>query len=300
MAASTTPSSQYMGEQSSGKQSSGLPWLAWLMIIIFVVIPLVTYGGTLLITYFFAKNISKLGTSLGPAPMGPAPMGPAPMGPAPMGDKIVITDKGTKIETYIEFPFPYCMDGKNDPEYCKTIDKNTEMNYVYDIKGGSIDDGGNLQTTYDPVTRVCSDGTSDCVFTENFDEERKLISITNDKGEDFIQKFTDDVWSDKLKMNKVVSSPQFKNMIEFNRDTGEMFIIRGGKRVKIIPGNTQFEPDMSEDMSEMRVSVGAMIMYIIFYYYGNDLPKPTIKLDLKSEKTLGELYLEFKARQSQP
>ena len=301
MAASTIPSFQY-----TGKQSSGLPWWAWLLIIIFVVIPLVTFGGTLLITYFFVDGISKI-----EIPRGPAPMGPAPMGPAPMGDTIIITDEGSKIETYIEPTMGRCMGGGNDPDYCGTMDENTEMSYVYDPQGGSINDSGNLQTTYDPVTRVCSDGKSDCVFTEKFDDERKLISITNEKGEDFIQKMIDDMWSDKLEMNKVVPSPnggearfkdQMKNFIEFNRDTGEMFFNRTGMRVKIIPGNMQFESQMSGglDIKEIRVSVGTMIMYIIFYYYGNDLPKPTIKLDLTSEKTLGELYLDMmKAKPSQ-
>ena len=261
--------------------------MLWLVITIFIVA--LAIGG-----YFLYKRYAGDNTK-----------------PVVAGDTIVITDEGSKIEKYIEFPMGRCNGGENDPEYCDTMDENTEVSYVYDPVGGSVNDSGALQTTYDPVTRVCSDGTSDCVFTEKFDEERKLISITNDKGEDFIQKFIDDVWSDKLEMNKVVSDfnggettvkDQFKNMIEFNRDTGEMFFNRDGMRVKIIPGNMQFESQLSgkQDIKELRVSVGMMIMYIIFYYYGNDLPKPTIKLDLKSEKTLGELYLELKAKQPQP
>ena len=232
--------------------------------------------------------------------------------PVVVGDTIVITDEGSKIETYVEFPMGRCMGEGNDHDYCGTITSDTEVSYVYDPVGGSVSDSGALQTTYDPVTRECSDGTADCVFTEKFDDERKLTGITNEKGEDFIQKFIDDVWSDKLEMNKVVSDfngrettvkDQLKNMIEFNRDTGEMFFNRDGMRVKIIPGNMQFESQLrgDQDIKEIRVSVGMMIMYIIFYYYGNDLPKPTIKLDLKSEKTLGQLYLDMmKAKQSQP
>lgn len=225
------------------------------------------------------------------------------------GDIITITDEGGKIETYIEPTMKNCIGGGNDPAYCMDMDETTEMSYVYDPVGGSVNDSGGLQTTYDPVTRVCSDGTSDCVFTEKFDDERKLLGITNDKGEDFIQKLMDDMWSNKLGMDKVVPSPnggettvkdQFKNIIAFNKDTGEMFFNRNGKRVKIIPGNMRFVSDPDEDVKEWGVSVGMMIMYIMFYYYGNDLPKPTIKLDLKSEKTLGELYFELKAKQSQP
>jgi len=40
----------------------------------------------------------------------------------------------------------------------------------------------------------------------------------------------------------------------------------------------------------MKMTVGQMVMFIIFYYYSNDLPKPTIKLNLTSQETLGDVF----------
>ena len=232
--------------------------------------------------------------------------------PAPKSDTIIITNEGTKLETYVEMSLAQnCHGGGNDSEICKAMTDETEMNYVYDPIGGSMNSDGAFKTTYNFDTQLCSDGTTDCVYTEKFseDDDRKLIGITNAKGEDFIQKFIDDIWSGKIDLNKKVPDPntgkmsllkdQFKEIIEFDKTTGEMFMNRGEKRVKLIPGYVQF--DGGPDITELNISVGMMILYIIFYYYGNDLPKPTIKLDLKSEKTLGQVLREMKeARQNPP
>jgi len=62
--------------------------------------------------------------------------------------------------------------------------------------------------------------------------------------------------------------------------------------VEIIPGNNTDRGDAVVD-GKMKVPVGMMIMYIIFYYYANDLPKPTIKLNLTSQETLGKVYQDM-------
>jgi hypothetical protein len=41
------------------------------------------------------------------------------------------------------------------------------------------------------------------------------------------------------------------------------------------------------------MAVGQMIMFIIFYYYANDLPKPTIKFNITSQETLGKVYQDM-------
>ena len=172
------------------------------------------------------------------------------------------------------------------------------MSYVYDPVGGSMGED-NFITTYNHETQLCADGTTDCIYTEKFDENRKLIEITNSKGVDFIRTFIDDVWSGKINLDK---NPLFKTsilkMVEFNRETGELFFKMGEKKVKIIPGNMQFEA--GADAQTFNVSVGMIVLYIIFYYYANGLPKPTIKLDLSSKQTFGELYAARRSMQSQP
>jgi len=291
--------------------TKGFPWWGWI-IVIFIIMPAIGTGLFYLFTYLFVKNISEIKfppTGPGPAPA-PSPA-PAPA-PSPKSDTIIITDEGTKLENYIEMPLAQtCLLGSNDDmSMCASMADETEMNYVYDPIGGSLNSDGAFKTTYDSDEQKCSDGTTDCVYTENFskDDERKLIGITNAKGEDFIQKFVDDVWSGKIDLNKKVPHPdtgemaaikdQFKDILEFDKTTGEMFMNRGGKRVKLIPGYVQLHG--GPDITEFNIPVGMMILYIIFYYYGNDLPKPTIKLDLKSEKTLGQVYKEMKEASQSP
>lgn len=231
--------------------------------------------------------------------------------PAPVGDIIIITEEGATVEKYIEIPLAQnCLMRSNDNmSMCASITDETEMNYVYDPIGGSINSDGAFKTTYDSDEQKCSDGTMDCVYEEKFSDDRKLIGITNAKGEDLIQKFIDDVWSGKIDFNKkvphlvtremTVLKEQFKDIIEFDKTTGEMYFKMGERRIKIIPG--YIDPrDMAENATEMKITVGIMILYIIFYYYGNDLPKPTITLDLKSEKTLGQVYKEIKEASQSP
>jgi hypothetical protein len=218
------------------------------------------------------------------------------------GDTIIISDEGTKLETYIEMPrFQRCLNSSPDPKTCDSITSDTEMNYVYDPLGGSLKDSGEFKTTFNYDTQLCSDGTTDCVYEEKISKDRKLIGITNSKGEDFIKKFIDDVWSGKIDLNKEVPNPltgektalknQITQIIDFDRTSGELFF-NMNEKVKIVPGYQQF----NDNEKEMKASVGMIILYIIFYYYGNNLPKPTIKLDLSSEKTLGEVYFELKSK----
>jgi len=58
--------------------------------------------------------------------------------------------------------------------------------------------------------------------------------------------------------------------------------------LEIIPGNTAIGEGAID--GKMKMAVGQMVMFIIFYYYSNDLPKPTIKFNITSQKTLGEIF----------
>lgn len=229
--------------------------------------------------------------------------------PTVRGDTIVITESGTKFETYIEMPLlQHCREGTNNPSYCDTIDQNTEMNYVYDPIGGNLNAGGAFTTTFNDDTNLCSDGTRNCVYQEKFDDERKLIGITNEMGENLIEKFSDDLWSGKINLNREINNPlngkymmmkdMFKEFVEFDKNTGKLFINSGDTKFEVIPGS-YYETRDPTKTGKLESPVGIIILYILFYYYGNNLPKPTIKLNLKSEKTLGELHAEFvKARKN--
>lgn len=228
-------------------------------------------------------------------------------------DVIVITDEGSTFETetsgtetYIAMPRQKkCRGRENDPSWCGDITPTTEMNYVFDPVGGSIATNGNFETTFNFETNMCADGTQNCLYEEKFDETRKLIGITNAQGDDFIQKFIDDIYSGTVDFSVTRDmgngeGPQnlkdfMKNMITFDTTTGKLSMNmpnRTPPTVEIIPGNGR---DGVNDDGQMAMAVGQMIMFIIFYYYSNDLPKPTIKLNITSQETLGKVYQDLVA-----
>ena len=248
----------------------------------------------------------------------PSP-GPSP-GPSTGGDEIIITNEGSKFgtpnsgtETYIVMPHQQkCRGLESDPSWCGAITPTTEMNYVFDALGGSLDSNGDFETTFNFETNMCADGTRDCVYEEKFDENRKIIGITNSKGEDFIQKFIDDIYSGTVDFNVTRNingvnqnlKDFLKIFINFDTTTGKLSITfpdTVGSQVRkspmeIIPGNTLGINDNIAD-DKMILAVGQMIVFIIFYYYANDLPKPTIKLNLSSEETYGQIHQRMLAGQ---
>ena len=230
--------------------------------------------------------------------------------PSSGGDVIIITDEGSTFETqtsgtetYIAMPHQKKCNGWRDPSWCGDITPSTEMNYVFDPVGGSLASNGDFETTFNYETNMCADGTRDCVYEEKFDENRKIIGITNSKGEDFIQKFIDDIYSGTVDFNvtrNIHGENQnlkdfLKNFINFDTTTGKLSMTVLGRTpptMEIIPGNTLGNPANITD-EKIKIAVGQMIVFIIFYYYANDLPKPTIKLNLSSEETYGQIHQDM-------
>lgn len=242
--------------------------------------------------------------------------GPGPETPNTLeGDVIVITDEGSTFETqtsgtetYVEMPRQNkCYARDTDPGWCGDITPSTEMNYVLDVTGGRIAESGGFETSWDRDTNLCADGTQNCIYEEKFDENRKLIGITNAQGDDFIQKFIDEVYTGAIDFNvnrDVGGESQnlkeyMQKMVTFDPTTGNLTMKipdgQGGEMetVEVIPGNhTGGEGSVID--GKVKMAVGQMILMIVFYYYSNDLPKPTIKLNLTSQKTLGEVFQTLK------
>ena len=267
-------------------------------------IMLACVGSSLLSSFGYLYTREK--PSLGPSP------GPSP---GSSSDVIVITDEGSTFETetsgtetYIAMPRQgKCRGRESDPSWCGDITPTTEMNYVFDPVGGSVGTNGEFETTFNFETNMCADGTQNCLYEEKFDETRKLIGITNAQGDDFIQKFIDDIYSGTVDFNvtRVLGGgegegPQnlkdyMKKMITFDTTTGKLSMNVPGRTpptIEVIPGNGR---DGVNDDGQMKMAVGQMIVFIIFYYYSNDLPKPTIKLNITSQETLGKVYQDFVA-----
>ena len=280
-------------------------------VVIFFVVFMMMMVGLAIAGYFaYDKYVKKAKPATGSP-------GPTP-GPSSSGDVIVITDEGSTFETqtsgtetYIVMPRQSkCYARDTDPSWCSDINPLTEMNYVLDPVGGSIATSGNFETSWDADTNMCADGTQNCIYEEKFDENRKLIGITNAQGDDFIQKFIDDIYSGAIDFNvtrTVQGEPQnlkqfLQKMVTFDTTTGKLSL--GGptgegdemETVEVIPGNTMRDERVID--GKMKMAVGQMVMFIIFYYYSNDLPKPTIKLNLTSQKTLGEVFQALRAERA--
>ena len=260
---------------------------------ILILLLLVVLGGAAYYYFIHMESELTVGPSVAPS-----------VAPSGESDVIVITENGSsRRESYIETPrVNNCDPGfSNKPSWCTGITPETEMNYVYDPVDGGINSDGNFTTTFNTQDNVCSDGTQDCVFEEKFDSERKMIGITNAKGEDFIKKLIDDIWSNRLNFDKIVTirgsetsvKEWMKQTFAFDRETGKLSLTMSDGTAEIIPGNSSVRGPQ-QDQSKIMIPVGEMIMYIIFYYYSNNLPKPIIKLDFKSEKTLGEVLEEIR------
>ena len=271
--------------------------------IIYFIVILVLMVGLAIGGYFvYDKYFKKTEPSPGPTP-------------GPTSDVIVITDEGSTFETqssgtetYIAMPRQgKCYGREGDPSFCGAITPTTEMNYVFDPVGGSVATNGNFETTFNFETNMCADGTQNCLYEEKFDETRKLIGITNAQGDDFIQKFIDDIYSGTVDFNVTRDlgggrgsqnlKDLIKNMITFDTTTGKLSMTNPSgtpPTIEIIPGNNINRGDPVVD-GKMKMAVGQMIMFIIFYYYANDLPKPTIKFNITSQETLGKVYQDMLA-----
>jgi hypothetical protein len=205
-----------------------------------------------------------------------------------IGTDGVTRSAGSTTETYLEMPLTtYCSQSTGNPTWCN-LTPTTEVLYVYDPEGGGMSETGQAITTFDTHTGLCSDGTRDCIYSEVYDSERMLIDIVNEKGERMIDKFIDDVWSDKLQIpsNQVET---FKKVVKFEDD--KLYFVMdddGSSRVPVVPGNIT-EP--ITDDNKMEMPPGAIMLWVSFYYKFNNKAKPKFNFNLKSEKPVGEVLL---------
>jgi hypothetical protein len=139
-------------------------------------------------------------------------------GPAPApndGNVLTITENGTaktntstegyrmRRERYLIMPkVQMCHQTDNVPGWCSSIEYNKEKNgipFFYDLEYEADNQ------SFDRVcegemcseTVACKDGGFDCVFTEKFNDEGTLYSISNKAGEELLDMMADDAWSGK-------------------------------------------------------------------------------------------------------
>jgi hypothetical protein len=210
----------------------------------------------------------------------------------PVGDTITLgTDGvtrsgGSTTETYLDMPLTaYCSHSSGNPDWCN-LTPTSEMQYVYDPVGGGTTAQGGFTTTFDNNTGLCSDGTRDCIYTEVYDSARMLTDIVNEKGEHMIEKFVDDLWSDRLQFSDE-NKELFKQIITFEDGKLYMLMEDGTTKLQIVPGG-KFGPTTD---GKMHMTPGMIVLWVSLYYKFHNKTKPFIELNLKSEKPIGEFLL---------
>jgi len=232
--------------------------------------------------------------------------------PGAQGDVVTISDNGVSssstTETYIAAPrLEHCSNelrGGNPSahDWCDSdMSSSAEMNYAYDPASGTMSANGGFTTTFDGNTGKCSDGTKSCIFEENYDSERNLIGITNEDGENLINKFADDLWSGRIEFTDAAKEDFNKNVTFENNKlqmknrvctTGE------GDEENCDEVLSEITPNMDEsgaDTGKAWSPPGIIVLWILFWYKANDKPRPTIKFDIKSEKTLGQMVIDARS-----
>jgi hypothetical protein len=76
----------------------------------------------------------------------------------------------------------------NLPSYCNVIeDPDNTSAFVYDLK---------LKDSKFSEYKSCPDGTHNCWYVEEFDEEGTLVGVKNRNGDNFLDVLVDDIWND--------------------------------------------------------------------------------------------------------
>ena len=222
--------------------------------------------------------------------------------PGAQGDVVTISDNGVSssstTETYIAAPrLEHCSNelrGGNPSahDWCDSdMSSSAEMNYAYDPASGTMSANGGFTTTFDGNTGKCSDGTKSCIFEENYDSERKLIDITNEDGESLINKFSDDLWSGRIVFTDAAKENFNKNItFENNKLYIKDWVCTTGEG-----GEENCDEVLGAEITPKNTPPGLIVLMTLFWYKANDKPRPTIKFDIKSEKTLGQMVIDARS-----
>lgn len=129
--------------------------------------------------------------------------------------ELLITNYGTeyytrrsKLETYIKIPEIYKCDTDEAPDYCEVTDVRDKFVFEYDLDKPS---GGSFYTK-------CSDGSHDCWYVEQYDDEGTLIGIVDKDGVSMLDVMADDLWSDKWDLENAELVKQTVKTVEYKDD----------------------------------------------------------------------------------
>ena len=195
------------------------------------------------------------------------------------GALVVVGANGiVRKEKYIK-PENLCYQ-RTAPTWCPD-----EYSMAYSSDASSFSDN----SFYNAETGMCSDGTRDCIYTEKYNDNRVLQGVFNSKNEELSKKFLDDVYSGKVTLSDYEMA-MFRDNAKFENGTMKIRNQGGTTWYTMRVGTTSAE-EVDRLMSENNILVvppSMFIMYVAAYFKSKNLPKPTIKYELKSEMNMNQ------------
>lgn len=133
--------------------------------------------------------------------------------------------------------------------------------------------------------KECPGGGHDCLYIERV-ENGRVTAITDKDGNDFLQKFVDDLYAGKLsKIDDMIENDyeklkETKKLSEDNKLMGKF----NDKWIKLDPGTTYEFDDANGGKQEINMPISQYLALLMVMYKAEGKPKPTIKIDMPANK----------------
>jgi len=140
---------------------------------------------------------------------------------------------------------------------------------------------------YDKDTGMCGDGTRDCIYVEKYNNDRILQGIFNNKDEELSKKFLDDVYSGKLQFQDT-DIAAFSDNVKFENGTFKMrnsgattwYTVQVGVR------SVAEAHRLAKEENILVLPPSMFLIMIALYFKANNLPKPNVVYELKSDMSM--------------
>ena len=154
---------------------------------------------------------------------------------------------------------------------------------AYDPESTSLDTASSWEEKEE-----CPGGGYDCLYIERVNENGRVTAITDKDGNDFLQKFSDDLYNGKLKwIDEAIQNPtnlaRMTQRYKLSDDNQLMFKV-DDKWVRVEPGaNKKYQLKdggmLTQDMTVTKYLINLMVLY-----KASGKPKPNIVIDLPAVK----------------
>ena len=131
----------------------------------------------------------------------------------------------------------------------------------------------------------CPGGGHDCLYIERV-ENGRVTAITDKDGNDFLQKFVDDLYAGKLdKLDKMIAE-DYENMKKTKKlsEDNKLMAKLGDNWVKIDPGIKYEYENERGGKQEINMPIAQYLVILMVMYKAEGKPKPTIKIDMPAVK----------------